>query len=412
LKAQPANTATTPYNVRLNISDLGGSYNTAGSLGKALQDNFNYYVNLDFSGSTFTSIGVSAFTGCTNITGITIPNSVTSIENKAFEDCTSLRNITIKNDKVTNTYSNNWITRFPATDLVVTLEDVTSIENYAFYDGDGATFPDTPRLISVTIPDGVTRIGNFAFFGCTLFSMIRLPPSSTPSSALVPSTTLFRSIIIPNSVTSIGDLAFYHCTSLTSLTIGSGVTSIGRAAFQSCTSLTSVIIPDSVTTIGERAFDGCFSLTSLTIDSGVTSIGVYAFSRCTSLTSLTIGNGVISIESRAFEDCTSLTSVTIPNSVTTIGEGAFGACTRLTSVTIPNSVTTIGGGAFSGCTSLTSVTFATGSNITDSNFGNNIFPEGGGLGNGGNSLRTAYNTGKAGTYTRAANGTTWTKQPN
>jgi hypothetical protein len=187
LKAQPANTATTPYNVRLNISDLGGSYNTAGSLGKALRDNFNYYVNLDFW-QYVTSIGENAFYGCFNLTGITIPKGVISIENKAFDGCTSLRNITIKTDKVTNTYSNNWLTRFPATDLVVTFEDVTSIKDYAFFTNANSGFsnPDTTRLTSVTISDSVTSIGNYAFGGCTSHT----------------------SVTIPDSVNSIGEAAF------------------------------------------------------------------------------------------------------------------------------------------------------------------------------------------------------------
>jgi len=100
---------------------------------------------------------------------------------------------------------------------------------------------------------------------------------------------------------------------------------------------------------------------------------------------------------------------TIPDSVTSIVHYAFRDCTSLTSVTIPNSVTIIYSGAFYGCTSLTSVTFATGSNIPDANFDYSAFPEGSD-GYGGETLKTAYRTGKAGTYTRAANGSTWTKR--
>jgi hypothetical protein len=107
-----------------------------------------------------------------------------------------------------------------------------------------------------------------------------------------------------------------------------------------------------------------------------------------------------------FFGCTGLTSITIPNSVISIGPDAFSNCTSLTDVTIPNSVTSIGDIDFSQCFSLTSVTFATGSNITDTNFGNNVFPEGSQGSN--NTLKTAYSTGKAGTYTRLPY-STWTK---
>jgi hypothetical protein len=142
--------------------------------------------------------------------------------------------------------------------------------------------------------------------------------------------------------------------------------------------------------------------------STITGIGDYAFYECTSLTSVTIGNRVTTIEDVAFLGCTSLTGITIPNSVTSIGEGDFGYCVSLTSVTIGSGVTSIGLTAFQFCISLTSVTFTTGSNIANTNFGDNAFPEGSN-GFGGNTLRTAYNTGRAGTYTRAANGSTWTK---
>jgi len=143
--------------------------------------------------------------------------------------------------------------------------------------------------------------------------------------------------------------------------------------------------------------------------STITTIPQGAFYVCTTLTSITIPNNVTSIESQAFDNCTILTSVTIPSSVTSIGNSAFYCCNSLTSITIPSSVTSIEKFAFAACGNLTSVTFATGSNIPDANFGDEAFPEG--YGTGGNALKTAYNTGKAGTYTRPADGTTWTKQP-
>ena len=163
------------------------------------------------------------------------------------------------------------------------------------------------------------------------------------------------SITIPDGVTSIGDSTFYYCDNLTDITIPNSVMSIGDRAFNSCTSLTSITIPDGVTRIGGYTFFNCTSLTSITIPNGVTSLGDYAFWNCKNLTNITIPDGVTSIGDGTFESCKSLTSITIPNSVTNIGKDAFYYCTGLTSITIPNSVTSIGGGAFA-CTSLTSIT--------------------------------------------------------
>jgi hypothetical protein len=123
--------------------------------------------------------------------------------------------------------------------------------------------PNT-SIKKVILKDGVTTVGNFAFYFCKGLT----------------------SITIPDSVTSLGDGAFGYCSSLTSITIGDSVTSIGNSTFNGCSSLTSVTIPDSVTSLGDRAFQSCSSLTSITIPDSVTSIGDVAFRGCFSLTSV------------------------------------------------------------------------------------------------------------------------------
>jgi len=178
---------------------------------------------------------------------------------------------------------------------------VTSIGNYAF---------SGTSLTSIIIPDSVTSIGNYAFNDCISLT----------------------SVTVPDSVTSIGDGAFSACISLTSINIPNSVTSIGDGAFTFCGRLTSISIPDSVTSIGSRAFAACFSLTSISIPDGVTSIGIYAFYQCGSLTSVIIGNSVTSIGDYAFFYCTGLTSIIIPDSVTSIGSTAFFECLNLVSI--------------------------------------------------------------------------------
>ena len=129
--------------------------------------------------------------------------------------------------------------------------------------------------------------------------------------------------VIPEGVTKIGDYAFSDCSSLTSVTIPEGVTRIGAWAFKNCSSLTSVTIPEGVTEIGNSAFNGCSSLTSVTIPEGVTEIGTGAFYGCSSLTSVTISEGVTKIGDYAFYGCSSLTSVDLPGSVDSVGKEAF-----------------------------------------------------------------------------------------
>jgi len=292
------------------------------------------------------SIGNSAFEGCTSLASVTIPDSVTSIGWDAFAGCTSLASVTIP-DSVT---SIGWDAFRGCTSLAsVTIPDsVTSIGWYAFR---GCT-----SLASVTIPDSVTSIGEGAFFGCTSLASVVIPDSVTSigDDTFVGCNSL-ASVHIGDSVASIGWHAFEGCTSLASVTIPDSVTWIGYYAFEGCASLASVTIPDSVTSIGTDAFRGCTSLASVTIPDSVTSIGSYAFNGCNSLASVTIPDSVTSIGSYAFNGCNSLASVHIGDSVISIGEYAFNGCNSLASVVIPDSVTSIGSYAFNGCNSLASV---------------------------------------------------------
>ena len=251
---------------KLSILDLSDA--------KIVEGGSNYIWGIHTSND---KLGRSAFEGCSSLTSLTIPSSVTSIGNQAFSGCSGLTSLTIPSG-------------------------VTSIGRSAFSGCSGLT--------SLTIPSSVTSIGESAFWDCSgLTSLIILSSVTRISRETFRYCSGLTSLIIPSSVTSIDEQAFWGCSGLTSLTIPSGVTSIGYAAFYDCSSLTSLTIPSSVTSIGRSAFSCCSGLTSLTIPSGVTSIGEAAFSGCSGLTSLTIPSSVTSIGSSAFSGCSGLTSI-------------------------------------------------------------------------------------------------------
>lgn len=292
---------------------------------------------------------------------------------------------------------------------------VISIGDEAFYSPSYNGKED--YLISVIIPDGVTSIGNQAFF----------------------ERTKLISVSIPDSVTSIGTGAFQRCFFLSCVKIPKGVTSILKFTFSECSSLKSLVIPDGVTLIGSRAFESCTNLTSLTIPDSVTSFGDYpAFEACPNLTIITnegsraaeqarregisctndfskaeeqgvfykqgdfagilYSDGtaeiasyygreekvkipseidqhrVVSIGRSAFypnvyNNSKKIKSIIIPDGVTYIGGAAFASCRSLTDINIPSSVTFIGNSAFHTCESLTSITIPDGvTTINDSTF--------------------------------------------
>ena len=239
-----------------------------------------------------TSIGAYAFYNCSSLTDITISGSVTSIGKSAFYNCSSLTDITIPGS-------------------------VTSIGEIAF--------SWCSNLTSIEIPSSVTSIGESAFSSTPWLTNKRQENGSLVivNGILIDGRTCSGEVTIPDGVTNIGNRAFQDCTDLTSVVIPEGVTSIGEFAFQNCTGLTSITIPDGVTSIGMTAFYGCRSLTSINIPEGVTSIGAFAFFECAELTSIKIPSSVTSIGDFAFSGCNNLNEITVPCD-STLTKKAFG----------------------------------------------------------------------------------------
>ena len=312
-------------------------------------------------------IGEAAFVGCA-FKSIVIPKNVVSIGAEVFLGCRFLEEIIVENGNSAYNDAGNCLIEIKSKTLIAGCKNsvipadgsVTSISDYAFAHYD---------IISITIPESVTIIGNSAFLNCTALT----------------------SITIPDSVTSIADRAFEECDALIIYCEASSKPSgwdsdwnpsncpivwdcnnnevadngyiyyihndiryalkEGKAtvASQSIALTGEVVLPESVVYNGSTY--------------NVTSISRSAFSNCGLLTSITIPDSVTSIGSNAFYYCGSLTSITIPHSVTSIGSNAFYYCGSLTSITIPHSVTSIGSSAFAGCSSFESIVVEEGNNV-------------------------------------------------
>lgn len=373
--------------------------------------------------NSVTNIGGEAFKGCDGLREITIPDSVTSIGDSAFADCGLLKNIFVdinnKNyaskDGVLYTGNFSELLYYPtqnSTENLVLPEGLKKISDNALSNN----YCVTSLFIPSTVEEiGTNIIRKDSVESIVISSLNKKYDSRNDCNAIIETATNTlivgcKNTIIPNGVTSIGEKAFYDCRHLTNVTIPNGVTCIGNSAFFSCSNLVNITIPDSVTTIGEKAFQGTnltavalsnnitsigkcafaqTDLTNITIPDGITNIVGYTFMSCNSLTNITIGSGVTYIDKEAFNECNNLTNIivdrnnkkydsrndcnaiietatntlitgckntTIPNSVTSIGASAFKGRSELTSITIPNNVTSIGENAFYGCSNLTNIT--------------------------------------------------------
>ena len=320
---------------------------------------------------TVTSIGASAFSGCTALTSIVIPDAVKSIGASAFSGCTSLTSITIpflgeKAEKAENTHFGYLFGAKTAADnkdavpsglKSVVVTGGKRIESCAFLGCEG--------IRSITLPDTVTRIDSKAFSGCVSLTSIELPDTVTSieTSAFHNTGYYYDESNWENGVFYVGNFLFEAKPSLSgAYTVRDGTVGISEYAFENCVGLTEVTLPQSLTRIGSYAFSGCTGLTSLHIPSAVKSIGYFAFSGCTGLTSITVeagnsvyhsaGNCLIQTAVKTLIQGCSASVIPTDGSVTSIGDYAFAGHKGLASITIPNGVKSIGEHAFTDCSDL------------------------------------------------------------
>ncbi len=311
--------------------------------------------------SPVTAIGVAAFSSCSNITSIELPESVKTIGKDSFYWCDKLVSINIP-DGVTTIGDNAFY-------YCRSLENITIPDGVTIIDEN--TFNYCTSLESVTIGNGVETIGKNAFYWCEKLSEVVIPDSVTTldTGAFMYCAGL-TSVTIGKNVTTIGNFAFYGCENLPELIIPYGVTTIGNEAFWNCKMLANVTVSDSVKTIGDKAFGNCSSLTSITIPYSVTSIGASVFSGCSSLSYIDVSenNGNYSCDEYGVlfnKDKTelikypvgnSITEYEIPDTVEVIHTHSFSYSKKLKYITISASVATIEDNAFVSCDNLISFT--------------------------------------------------------
>lgn len=298
---------------------------------------------------TLTELGSSAFSIC-GLTSIELPATISKIGGACFWGCENL-------EKATVPYTEDGGNLFSGCAKLTTIivpEGVTTIKDGAFY--------QLTSMTNISLPSTITSIGTHAFYNCTALDSITIPEGvTTIGQGAFWQNMKLKSVKIPNSLTTLEDDAFSSCSLLTSLVFPKGLTTIKRDVFGGCSELTSITIPyGNDISYGYNLFSSCLKLKTIIIPDGITSVKNYAFNSCpANVTTFILPASVKSIGDQAFNACIGIESISIPDSVTTIGAYAFSGCSGLKSVTIPNSVTKLGVFSFQNCSNLTSVSLPT-----------------------------------------------------
>ena len=223
--------------------------------------------------------------------------------------------------------------RYDPKDSSLTLSGTGALPDYPI--GKAPWFEFNDQIDTLVLKEGVTRIGDYAFYNCTELTSVEIPEGVTyiGESAFACCQSL-ESVTIPGSVTEIGEGAFESCDSMMVLELASGLKCVGAFAFSECVALRELVLPNTVERIERSAFAGTMALHELVIPGNVQEIGDNAFNGCIQLSSLTLSEGIRVIEEMAFSNCSDLTEVLIPASVECLGDGVFSDCLAMTQIAV------------------------------------------------------------------------------
>lgn len=311
----------------------------------------------EIDGVSVTAIARRAFSNCTDITSVTIPDSITTIGDLAFEGCKSLTSIAIP-ASVTSIYTKTFSKCESLASITV------DADNEKYSSDDGVLYDKKATMLilcpmakeSINIPETVTTISANALENCSLIKEIVLPDTlSALGDSCFANCTSLEKINIPENVRVINYYAFQGCSSLVSAAIPDGAYIIATGAFDGCTSLSDIVIPESVINIDDSAFNNCSSLESVVLPDQVAVLGSRAFYGCSKLAEINIPSALTYISQYTFQNCESLTAIDIPEGIKEINSEAFRGCSKLRSIGIPSSVKYISNGVFWDCNDIQSV---------------------------------------------------------
>jgi|GEM_PF-5094728 len=378
------------------------------------RDATTYNTNYDFvalnvsSATNLKTIANFAFSGCSSLSAITLPNGLTTIGTSAFSSCVGLTAISFPSSLANieqQAFQNSGLTG-----AILSHTSITTLPQQAF---NGCS-----NLMSLSLPGGLTTIEMRALYGCTKLASVILPSTledignqafqnsglknidlSYTLITIIPQQAFFgcsslTSIALPTALTSIRGSAFHGCSSLTNITLPNGLNSIGQQAFQN-SGLVSVDLSNTlITIIPQQAFSGCGELLDITLPNDLTTLEAWAFQN-SGLTSVDLSDTLITdIPQQIFSGCTSLANISLPSGlttinicgfensglisidlshtlVTTITQQAFAGCARLASVFLPSGLASIEGNAFLNCGSLAEIELL--GNISIATVGTNAF---------------------------------------